>query len=143
MSATTLNPQTTEKENDKRLTAKQQAFCRYYVELNNGTQAALKAGYKQHTAQYTASENLTKPKIVEEITRLRKLQEKSSIATGQQVMEFFTRVMNGEEKDQFGLDISAGDRLRAAQELAKRTIDLDNKLAGQADNKIEISLKWE
>ena len=31
----------------------------------------------------------------------------------------------------------------AAQELAKRTIDLDNKLAGQADNKIEISLKWE
>ena len=51
--------------------------------------------------------------------------------------------MNGEEKDQFGLDISASDRLRAAQELAKRTIDLDNKLAGQADNKIEISLKWE
>lgn len=128
---------------DSKLTPKQQAFCRYYVELNNGTQAAIKAGYKESTAGYMASQNLNKQLVLDEITRLKEKAEKSSIATGQQVMEFFTRVMNGEEKDQFGLDISASDRLRAAQELAKRTVDLDNRLAGQADNKIEISLKWE
>ena len=143
MSVNTRNPQTVDKENDKKLTAKQQAFCRYYIELNNGTQAAIKAGYKESTAGYMASQNLNKQLIIDEITRLKEKAEKSSIATGQQVMEFFTRVMNGEEKDQVGLDISASDRLRAAQELTKRTIDLDNKLAGQADNKIEISLKWE
>ena len=143
MSVNTRNPQTVDKEEDKKLTAKQQAFCRYYIELNNGTQAAIKAGYKESTAGYMASQNLNKQLIIDEITRLKEKAEKSSIATGQQVMEFFTRVMNGQEKDQFGLDISASDRLRAAQELAKRTIDLDNKLAGQADNKIEISLKWE
>ena len=143
MSVNTRNPQTVDKEEGKKLTAKQQAFCRYYIELNNGTQAAIKAGYKESTAGYMASQNLNKQLIIDEITRLKEKAEKSSIATGQQVMEFFTRVMNGQEKDQFGLDISASDRLRAAQELAKRTIDLDNKLAGQADNKIEISLKWE
>ena len=129
--------------NDNSLTERQLKFCTYYVELANGKQAAIKAGYSERTAEATASRLLRNNKVHDEITRIREKKLKGSIATGQQVMEFFTRVMNGEEKDQFGLDISAGDRLRAAQELAKRTIDLDNKLAGQADNKIEISLKWE
>lgn len=129
--------------NDNSLTERQSKFCTYYVELANGKQAAIKAGYSERTAEATASRLLRNNKVHDEITRIREKKLKGSIATGQQVMEFFTRVMNGEEKDQFGLDISASDRLRAAQELAKRTIDLDNKLAGQADNKIEISLKWE
>ena len=129
--------------NDNSLTERQSKFCTCYVELANGKQAAIKAGYSERTAEATASRLLRNNKVHDEITRIREKKLKGSIATGQQVMEFFTRVMNGEEKDQFGLDISAGDRLRAAQELAKRTIDLDNKLAGQADNKIEISLKWE
>lgn len=143
MSGVARNPQTTDKNNDNKLTAKQQAFCQYYVELNNGTQAAIKAGYKESTAGFMASENLNKPKIAEEIIRLKKLVENKRIATGQEVMEFFTRMMNGEEKDQFGLEVSAGDRIRAAQELAKRTIDFENRMAGQADAKVEISLKWD
>ena len=57
-------------------------------------------------------------------------------------MEYFTRVMNGEEKDQFGLDAPLSERTRAAQELAKRTIDLDNRMQGKADNVIQIKLDW-
>lgn len=69
--------------------------------------------------------------------------EKKSIATAQDVMEFFTKAMNGDIKDQFGLEATLGDRLKAGVELAKRTVDIDNKLAGKTDPNINITLSWE
>lgn len=65
-----------------------------------------------------------------------------SVAAATEVMEYFTRVMRGEEKDQFGLDAPLSERTRAAQELAKRTVDLENRMAGVSDQKIEIKLDW-
>jgi len=128
--------------NTRRLSVKEKAFCRYYVELNNGQQAATKAGYAEKTARITASKLLTRTNVHQEIERLRAKQEASSIATSQQVMQFFTDVMNGKIKDQFGLDASLSDRTRAAQELAKRTVDLDNRIAGKPDTVMEIKLDW-
>ena len=125
------------------LTAKMQAFCRYFIELNNGTQAAIKAGYKEHTAAKISAENLTKPAIKAEIARLRAKQEEHSIMTAQQVMEMFTKIANGEIKDQFGLDASLNDRLKALQELAKRTVDVDNKLKGVPDGNLVIKVDWQ
>ena len=122
---------------------RQLQFCINYVETGNGRQSAIDAGYKESNADVQACQLLSRQKIKDKIDSLLHAKNAPKIATGQQVMEFFTRVMNGEEKDQFGLDISAGDRIKAAQELAKRTVDIDNRVAGQADNKIEISLKWE
>lgn len=58
------------KQDSKKLTAKQKAFCREYTKCWNGTEAAIKAGYSRKTANKTASENLTKPDIQEEIGRL-------------------------------------------------------------------------
>lgn len=49
----------------KRLNFKQKLFCDWYIKLGNGTQAAIKAGYSQKTAQEIASENLSKPMIQE------------------------------------------------------------------------------
>ena len=57
-------------------------------------------------------------------------------------MEHFSAIARGEEKDQFGLDISAGDRIKALTELAKRTIDIENRVNGKADQKVEICLNW-
>lgn len=125
------------------LTKRQLDFCINYVETGNAYQSAVDAGYSEKTAGPTANQILKQQNVKNKIDSLLHAKNAPKIATGQQVMEFFTRVMNGEEKDQFGLDISAGDRIKAAQELAKRTVDIDNRVAGQADNKIEISLKWE
>lgn len=125
------------------LTAKMQAFCRYFIELNNGTQAAIKAGYKERTAVKMATENLSKPAIKAEIARLRAKQEEHSIMTAQQVMEMFTKIANGEIKDQFGLEASLNDRLKALQELAKRTIDIDNKIKGVPDGNLVIKVDWQ
>lgn len=46
-----------------KLTAKQEMFCKEYLIDLNATQAAIRAGYSEHTAQEIGSENLTKPMI--------------------------------------------------------------------------------
>lgn len=124
------------------LTPRQKLFCQYFVELGNGTQAAIKAGYKEKTAGWMASQNLQKQNIREEIERIKAPLENHHIATGKEVMEFFTKMMNGEIKDAFGLDASNSDRLKAANELAKRTVDIDNREAGKADMAVQIQLDW-
>ena len=68
--------------------------------------------------------------------------KKSTQATAEEVMEYFTKVMRGEEKDQFGLDAPLSERTKAAQELAKRTIDMENRNNGKADSLVEIKLDW-
>ena len=72
--------------------------------------------------------------------------EEKAIMDGQEVMEWFTRIARGEVKDQFGLDASLNDRLKAFQEIAKRTIDIDKKIEmnkqGIADNTVNIKIDW-
>lgn len=50
-----------------RLTPKQKRFVEKYLEYFNGREAALYAGYSEKSASMIASENLTKPKVVEQI----------------------------------------------------------------------------
>ncbi|MCF0231163.1 MAG: terminase small subunit [Enterococcus sp.] len=63
--------------------------------------------------------------IVEEIRYRLDLLKKETIADADEIMQYFTKVMRGEEKDQFGLDAPLSERTRAAQELAKRIIDIE------------------
>ena len=129
----------------KKLTIKEKAFCREYVKSGNGLQSIKKAGYKYKTdnaCSNAASLLLKKPEIQAEISRLMEKREDHTIMTGKEVMEFFTRVANGEIKDQFGLDASLNDRLKAAQEIAKRTVDIDNRMKGIPDSNVSIKLDW-
>lgn len=125
------------------LTQRQLDFCIYYVESGNGNQSAIKAGYKESTARQQASTLLTKQNIRDKIYDLRHDETKLKVATSMEVMDFFTRVMNGEVKDQFNLEASLADRLKAANELAKRTVDIDNRVDGKTDNEIKIKLEWD
>ena len=67
--------------------------------------------------------------------------KKECQATAQEVMEYFTKVMRGEIKDQFGLEAPLSERTKAAQELAKRTFDIENRKT-EPDQKVEINLNW-
>lgn len=126
-----------------KLSPKQQAFCEYYLESSNATQAAIKAGYSEKGVRVTASHLLTNINIQEEISRLREEMHNENIASAQEVMEYFSKVMRGEIKDQFGLDAPLSERTKAAQELAKRTVDLDNRAQGKAtDAVVQIKLDW-
>lgn len=106
-----------------KLTPKQKAFSDYYIECGNATEAARKAGYSEKTASITGFENLRKPNILEYIQQRTAPAEQKRIASGDEVLQFFTRVMNGEEKDAFGLDVSVSDRMTAGKEILKRLVD--------------------
>ena len=128
------------------LTARQKAFIDAYMVSGNGTQASKDAGYNYKTdACHASNANrlLRNEKVASEIAKRQEEARKDSIATAQDVMEFFTKAMNGEIKDQFGLEATLGDRIRAGQELAKRTIDLENRLAGKSDARVEIVVNWD
>ncbi len=114
-----------------KLTPKQKAFADNYIISGNATEAAKQAGYSEKTARFIGAENLTKPNILEYIKERTTPTEQKRVATGDEVMQFFTRVMNGEEKDAFGLDASLDTKIKAAVELAKRTCDIkDSKADG-------------
>jgi phage terminase small subunit len=102
------------------LNERQKAFADYYIELGNATQAAIKAGYSEDSARSIGSENLTKPDISAYIeSRLAEIRAKR-VADANEVIEFYTAVMRGEVKDQFGLDASLSDRLKAGDALMRR-----------------------
>ena len=57
-------------ETKKKLTGKQELFCREYIIDHNAVQAAIRAGYSKKTAHGTGPENLRKPSILERIKQL-------------------------------------------------------------------------
>lgn len=107
------------------LTAKQKAFCDYYIETGNAAEAARRAGYSEKTARGTGAENLTKPNVAEYIKKRMDEIEAARIASADEVIKFYSAVMRGEVKDQFGLDASLTDRLSAGKELMKRFAAVD------------------
>jgi phage terminase small subunit len=102
------------------LNERQKAFADYYIQTGNATEAAIKAGYSEKTARSIGAENLTKPDISAYIRERLDEQSEKRVADANEVIEFYTAVMRGEVKDQFGLDASLSDRLKAGDALMKR-----------------------
>lgn len=118
------------------LTEKQKRFCDEYLIDLNATQAAIRAGYSKKTANRTGSENLSKPVI--EAYIVAKMAEKDAelIAAQDEVLQHLTAAMRGEISEEVVVvegtgdgcsdarivdkQISARDRLRAAELLGKR-----------------------
>lgn len=124
-----------------KLTLREHTFIHKFIELGNARQAGLQAGYSAKCIDQTINKMLHKTYLADEIKYLQAERQKESIATGQEVMEFFTKVMNGEVKDQFGLESTLADRLKAANELARRTVDIENKLNGKDEQTIKFIIE--
>lgn len=115
-----------QKEAAKKLNPRQKRFAEEYVKTGNLTQSAIKAGYAESTARATARKILESTgvmKYIESMTTSETKESEKTIADAEEIMQYFTRVMRGEEKDQFGLEASLAERTKAAQELAKRKVD--------------------
>ena len=126
---------------DRKLTPKQKAFADYYIELGNATEAAIRAGYNKKTARQIGSMNLTKVDIKQYIEeRLAKIED-ARIAKGEEVLQYLTKVMRGEEKDQFGLDPSLQDRTKAAELLGKRYRLFVDKVEQKVDATVNSTAK--
>lgn len=114
-----------------KLTAKQRLFADEYIKSGNATQSALKAGYSPKTVRSIGQENLTKPDIKAYIdTKMAEI-ESRKIATAKEVMEFYARVLRGEETEEVVIAGPDGaevverkpqlkDKVSVAKEIMKR-----------------------
>lgn len=114
----------------KKLTIKQKKFADEYIISGNASEAAIKAGYKN---EVSGRENLQKPTIKEYIDERLKELEQEAIANQTEVLKFLTSIMRGEQTEQTlisdgseqgqritNIEVSAKDRIKAAELLGKR-----------------------
>lgn len=114
------------------MTPRQRKFCDEYLISGNATDAAIKAGYSPKTAKQTGSENLAKPDLRAYIDEQLNKIHSAKIADAEEVMKYLTSVMRGEHTEQVlklagdgfqtitDIDVSAKDRLKAAELVGKR-----------------------
>ena len=119
---------------------KHQRFCEEYIIDHNATQAAIRAGYSAKTAKQIGSRLLTYVDVQECIREKSAKITKQSIASAEEVLEFMSRVMRGEETEEIvrftsdGASVSVesapkmADRLRASESLAKHYALLGDKV---------------
>lgn len=103
-----------------KLTEKQLKFADYFLEIGNATEAAIKAGYSEKYAGTNTDKLLKNTNVKEYIEERKKQLNTERIANQEEVLEYLTAVMRGNEKDQFGLDAALADRTKAAELLGKR-----------------------
>lgn len=102
------------------LTPKQKAFADEFLKCGNATEAAKRAGYSERSARQMGTENLSKPSISSYIQERQKQIDDERIADIAEIQRFYSSVLRGEVKDQFGLDASLETRIAAGRELMKR-----------------------
>ena len=128
-----------------KLSTKQKDFADEYIICGNAVQAAKKAGYSTNYVKaqsHKLLENVGLKKYIDE--RLKEI-ESAKTATQQEVLEYLTSVMRGEQREQtlIGMgqgfqektyiDVSAKDRLKAADLLNKIHQAREEKSATKED----------
>lgn len=131
------------------MTTKQKRFCQEYLIDLNATQAAIRAGYSEKSAYSVGQRMLknveVKKYIVEQVERLKN----EKISSAQEVLEYLTSVMRGEQKEQVPLmyydkqileekSASIKDRLKAAELLGKRYALFTEKLEVEGTTAVQI-----
>ena len=94
-----------------KLTEKQKAFCDYYIESLNATES-YKRAYgcnNDATARTEGSKNLAKPNIKNYIDEGMKEIEDKRIAKAEEVLEYLTKVIRNEEKEEVVVTVNVGD----------------------------------
>ena len=114
------------------LTLKQRKFCDEYIISGNTEQAAIKAGYSKAYARGNAHKLVANVSMKSYIdARLSEIASKK-IAQQEEVLQYLTSIMRGEETEQTlrglgegeqmidDIEVSAKDRIKAAELLGKR-----------------------
>ncbi|WP_369436370.1 terminase small subunit [Lysinibacillus fusiformis] len=117
---------------ERKLNPKQQAFADYYIELGNVEQAAIKAGYSKAYARGNAHKLVANVSIKKYIEKRMEELKSERVADQQEIMEYLTSIMRGEQTEETlrgigegaqtidDIDVSAKDRIKAAEMLGKR-----------------------
>ena len=110
-----------------KLTEKQKRFADYYIETGNITEAAVKAGYSKKTARVIGQENLLKPAIKDYIDEKLEAMQDERTASAKEVLEFLTKSMRGEIKEEVVVVEGTGDGTSEAR-MVKKQIGLRDRI---------------
>ena len=117
------------------LSVKEAKFIEYYVVTGDVKQALKESGVR------SLANIANKDYIMSEIKYRVDTLKKQTIADADEIMQYFTEVMRGNIKDQFGLDAPLSERTAAARELARRIIDVD--MMSTETPEIKVTLNFE
>lgn len=107
-----------------KVSEQEKKWAESYVRTLNLTQACRDAGFEgtDEVLRQKGRRLVTKVHVQEYIATIierNKEKEERRIASIEEVMQFYSDVMNGKVKDQFGLEAQLSDRIKAAQSLDK------------------------
>ena len=131
------------------LTTKQKRFCQEYLIDLNATQAAIRAGYSEKSAYSVGQRMLKNVEVKKYIAEQMERLKNEKISSAQEVLEYLTSVMRGEQKEQVPLmyydkqileekSASIKDRLKAAELLGKRYALFTEKLEVEGATAVQI-----
>lgn len=126
-----------------KLSVREQKFVAFYIEYGDLEKAVKEAGFETNSPVSYGRKLLNKEKIQKELNEQMSLLKNDCIASAQEILNFYTKAMRGEVKDQFGLDATLADRMKAAEALAKRQIDMKAIADKAKDNEITLNLVWD
>lgn len=98
---------------------RQERFCERYIIHLNATQAAIEAGYSEHTAAQMGYENLRKPEIVSRIDGLKAERSQRAKIDADEVLHYLTELYRTSPEDMYVEDEEGRPRLKKASELTR------------------------
>lgn len=142
----------------KKLTARRMRFCDEYLIDLNATQAAIRAGYSQKTAQVISAELMADPRVKQFIAYRMAEKESELIADQNEVLKYLTSVMRGDTQSEIVVVEGTGDgcsearamqkapdekeRLKAAELLGKRYGLYTEKVETDVDMELNIVIDY-
>nr|DAP49385.1 MAG TPA: Terminase small subunit [Caudoviricetes sp.] len=115
-----------------KMTERQRRFCEEYLIDGNASQAAIRAGYSKRSATVVSTTLMKNPQVQAYLKKLLDELHSAKVANAQEVLEYLTSIMRGEQREQTlqligdgmqditAIDVAAKDRLKAAELLGKR-----------------------
>ena len=121
-----------------KLTEKQKRFCEEYLIDLNATQAAIRAGYSEKTAEQTASRMLSFVKVQEHLNKLREQQSRRTEITADMVLKELAAIAFSDRTELAQIDENG---LVVLTPTAKLTTEARKAIAGIKEGKFgtEIS----
>ena len=130
------------------MTKRQEMFCQEYVISGNGTQAAIKAGYSENTANEQAARLLAKVSIQDKIRALSEEIRTEKIIDARKMQEVLTSIILQESQEEVIVVEGCGDGVSEAVTKTKtasqsdriKAIQLLARMQGALDNSATLNV---